>query len=1335
MKTLGLNPKDLDLWDPEQAALATTALILSRKGDIEGVDKWYLRAQQHNTPGVGPKNEQRLKEADKDYANNVIRNASRIYSSKTGYGLPETEKWMNTKKAEKAKQEGEKVWSERFRPNIMRTESTGYIPNIPSMAQRAYGGLHKAQNGRIQAATTYASGKEQNYMSPERRAYEQSLANQLAERELRNTKGIADMAGLVFYPAALANATYDASQGNYGQAALSAFPWFKMAKGATKGGLKIAFGNTGAVSAAKDASEIYNTNPYGLIHKAYGGDLPKAQMYNSQVNRPTAESTFVQKPQVKVSLDFNKLYRDDLSSKFDYGYVKDLLKKYNVSVDSTGNVLDDLGLPSAAYYNPLTRTIHYKHDPELSSRYEYTRNVMRELPHAIQADSLGELPFLKNVFVEGVADLFNDNSDSRYDDVSKIEGHAHNTLEDKLYKEMNAKRVDYAIKKYKRLLDKTDNAEEYRRGGALPNRRETNKNIKSSINNLMRRNETLFGPAGRNFYNPNPMSKYYKGGIAFPQAPTAGSTPGQQETEFYAPNWIPRGPVGFYEHGGIAYPQQPTSDYFFSGSPWMAHYDMGGGLPGGANNMYMPCMNCGGYMEDGGLLQANFGAITPQQYKQAQTDSMTLYKAGLASKNTPSWQYPGATEAAGRLTALNKNSPTTTKGEFYTNQPGYTGGYGVGFQKPSMVPFNSTVPTPLIQSNTQPSGSAVKASGPSSDRQAVDFNANWTTYKGKDNKLSYFDRQTGQQIDPTKSTQSGKYIPTGQEGGYLSQDNMMDYPIFSQGGDPYSYADGGNVADYDQEQYVRTLGNSFLNGVQSNMQNDMLPQAGVGYNMNSFNAPNMMNAGNMFDMQDQYDQLKNKNKGIGANMYNAGMFAFGTANPHTKYKARKKGSGTLPGTPDMTGNQGVQNTINQSADSAMARYGAAYIPKADVGFNMRQQKAAGFPQLSFPSSTAQAPASSDSWMSPEAQAKKQAFRDQAAAYDKKYAAMDQAQQAALMQQMQQMQQMQRGQFAPNNQGMYDMFGNDDYNVGRMSRGMQNMLPYLMFNPQNTYLKDLDAKKALFGPGARRVKMSFRTVFDPRTGQQVQVPTEEGANTKGKTSTTNKEVSPQKEWENMNMFERMKSNRELKRMMKEDERRAKASGAPTSGSGSSSATTGSFSGGIPARPYGPDDFNNPAPEGTITGSESSFAPSQAAPQSGYPMTGGYNFNAQLEGDNSRFNFMPQRGMSLPGSPSPDLRGNPAMAQMPGMQQTSLFTPNSQFAPNALKLPPQSTPASRVLFSSDEQGNRVPNTFQSYMQNQLQGREYGGMYKEGGIHELTEDEIQQILAAGGSITYID
>lgn len=94
LKKMGYDPKDLDLWDPETAAIATTALLLSRKGEIEGVDKWYLRAKQHNLPAFGEKGKKFLQEGDSNYANNVIQNASRLYSPNTGQGLPETEKWI-----------------------------------------------------------------------------------------------------------------------------------------------------------------------------------------------------------------------------------------------------------------------------------------------------------------------------------------------------------------------------------------------------------------------------------------------------------------------------------------------------------------------------------------------------------------------------------------------------------------------------------------------------------------------------------------------------------------------------------------------------------------------------------------------------------------------------------------------------------------------------------------------------------------------------------------------------------------------------------------------------------------------------------------------------------------------------------------------------------------------------------------------------------------------------------------------------------------------------------------------------------------------------------------
>jgi len=44
---------------------------------------------------------------------------------------------------------------------------------------------------------------------------------------------------------------------------------------------------------------------------------------------------------------------------------------------------------------------------------------------------------------------------------------------------------------------------DFRRGGEKGLKRYTDKNIKSSINYLMERNETLFGPRGKRYYKPN----------------------------------------------------------------------------------------------------------------------------------------------------------------------------------------------------------------------------------------------------------------------------------------------------------------------------------------------------------------------------------------------------------------------------------------------------------------------------------------------------------------------------------------------------------------------------------------------------------------------------------------------------------------------------------------------------------------------------------------------------------------------------------------------------------------------------------------------------------------
>jgi hypothetical protein len=165
-------------------------------------------------------------------------------------------------------------------------------------------------------------------------------------------------------------------------------------------------------------------------------------------NTNVAESTFVKSPHI-INLSKDTKVIDPDKNTLNHMYALQLLKKHNVDVDSTGNVLNSLGLNSAAYYNPITRTINYKHDPNKNPKTEYSEMVMKELPHAIQSDSIGVVPFLKNTFTEGAQDyLFEKDPNARYYNTSKIEGHAHNTLEQKLYDERQAKLYNAKDLKY-----------------------------------------------------------------------------------------------------------------------------------------------------------------------------------------------------------------------------------------------------------------------------------------------------------------------------------------------------------------------------------------------------------------------------------------------------------------------------------------------------------------------------------------------------------------------------------------------------------------------------------------------------------------------------------------------------------------------------------------------------------------------------------------------------------------------------------------------------------------------------------------------------------------------
>jgi hypothetical protein len=159
----------------------------------------------------------------------------------------------------------------------------------------------------------------------------------------------------------------------------------------------------------KQGGPIYNWIPnYPRVGAKYadGGDTTNAR-----------ESTYV-KPVYKQQLvDENNPVE----------VAEALMKKHNVTIDSTGNMLKDIGLPSAAYYNPITRTINYKnpsHFPKDWQDEKYVKTIAAEIPHAVQADSLGTIPFLYKVGKEGLK-LKHD----AYSTPGTIEHEAHSILQ------------------------------------------------------------------------------------------------------------------------------------------------------------------------------------------------------------------------------------------------------------------------------------------------------------------------------------------------------------------------------------------------------------------------------------------------------------------------------------------------------------------------------------------------------------------------------------------------------------------------------------------------------------------------------------------------------------------------------------------------------------------------------------------------------------------------------------------------------------------------------------------------------------------------------------------
>jgi len=166
--------------------------------------------------------------------------------------------------------------------------------------------------------------------------------------------------------------------------------------------------------------------------------LPKAQ-YKGNIS--VRESTAVNTPKFNDPIIKNAYADYGLNPDYAVSVANQLLKEHNVKVDSTGNILKDMGLPSGAYYNPITRTINYNSnstDSEIAKR-KYFRNVIAEIPHAVQADRMGAVPFLVNI---GIDALSNPNS-SRYRQKGTLENEAHHIIQPQLEEKIDKDALIY----------------------------------------------------------------------------------------------------------------------------------------------------------------------------------------------------------------------------------------------------------------------------------------------------------------------------------------------------------------------------------------------------------------------------------------------------------------------------------------------------------------------------------------------------------------------------------------------------------------------------------------------------------------------------------------------------------------------------------------------------------------------------------------------------------------------------------------------------------------------------------------------------------------------------
>ena len=373
---------------------------------------------------------------------------------------------------------------------------------------------------------------------------------------------------------------------------------------------------------------------------------------------------------------------------------------------------------------------------------------------------------------------------------------------------------------------------------------------------------------------------------------------------------VPMGNPYYAAEGGTPYYGGPTRPYAY-----------GGGLPGGANEYDMPCMNCGGYMEEGGDYNSptNYGSF-----------NVAMKNGGSLKK------YQDVGEVNPELKAfLQQRNPANVK-----QMPPRVNNYEAqGNDLSKIFPIkgrnqantaDSTIYNIRLDSKYYPTDSIIPIPNNPNIKAAYNkgkFTIAGTTQAGikQAAALNEGSLKQGKGSDPTVYPNYSKYFK--EEGGVIDPSNNMSYPTFEDGG-KYNLLNlikaaskkmkkayggdtvtqGGNSDNYPNritEDFKKTLANNYGNSLLKEGEENIIKEVqgfAKGYDMggmyeDDYSAPQLdpQTAANNYMFEQQNNALRNNFQNNINSLGNSLQYLGYGANPYTKTTVRKAGVGIETG--------------------------------------------------------------------------------------------------------------------------------------------------------------------------------------------------------------------------------------------------------------------------------------------------------------------------------------------------------------------------------------------------------------------------------------------------------